>query len=59
MHQFFILDQQEIDTKIKSLLKKETSKDGWSHLYQSGAEEWVLTRFHSDNFLLHESRRYW
>jgi hypothetical protein len=50
MHQFFICNQGEVESKLKSLAKTGTSTDGWTHYYvdNNSKEEWHLTRYDSE-----------
>jgi hypothetical protein len=50
MNQFFICNQDEIETKLKTLTKKGTSTDGWTDYYvdKNSNEEWHLTRYDSE-----------
>jgi len=50
MHRFFICSESEVDFKLKTLAKTETSVDGWTVHYQdmNTNEKWVLTRYHSE-----------
>ena len=34
---------------IRTLRKKATSKDGWSHFYESEGHQWVLTHYHPES----------
>jgi hypothetical protein len=50
MYQFFICNQDEVDSKIKTLAQTGTSDDGWTHFYvdKKTNEKWLLTRYHSE-----------
>jgi hypothetical protein len=50
MHQHFICNQNEIESKLKTLSKKGTSTEGWTDYYldNSSNEEWLLTRYNSE-----------
>ena len=50
MNQFFICNQNEVETKLKTLTKTGTSTDGWTHYYvdKNSNEEWHLTRYDSE-----------
>jgi hypothetical protein len=50
MHQFFICNQDEVETKLKTLTKTGTSTDGWTHYYidNNSKEEWHLTMYDSE-----------
>ena len=50
MHQFFICNQDEVETKLKTLTKTGASTDGWTHYYadKNSNEEWHLTRYDSE-----------
>jgi len=47
MNQFFICNENEVNLKLKSLTKAETSVDGWAIFYIDKAtnEKWLLTRY--------------
>jgi immunity protein 27 of polymorphic toxin system len=50
MHQFFICNQDEVDSKLATLTKTGTSDDGWTDYYidKNSNEEWLLTRYNSE-----------
>ncbi len=50
MHQFFICNQGEVETKLKTLAKTGTSTDGWTAYFidKNSNEEWHLTRYDSE-----------
>ena len=50
MHQFFICNQDEVETKLKTLTKTGSSTDSWTHYYvdKNSNEEWHLTRYDSE-----------
>ncbi|MBZ5857751.1 hypothetical protein [Flavihumibacter profundi] len=50
MHQFFICNQDEVETKLKTLTQTGTSTDGWTNYYidKNSYEEWHLTRYDSE-----------
>ena len=50
MYQLFICNQNEVETKLKTLTKKGTSIDGWTHFYvdKNSNEEWHLIRYDSE-----------
>jgi len=50
MRQFFICNQSEIESKLKTLSKKDTSYEGWIEYYldKNSNEEWLLTRYNSE-----------
>src|SRR5450755_3813586 len=50
MGKFFINNQDEIENKLKTFTKINTTDDGWTHFYKDEKtnEEWQLTRYHSE-----------
>jgi hypothetical protein len=50
MQPFFICNQDEVETKIRSLIESGTSTDGWTQYYfdKINNEEWHLTRYESE-----------
>jgi len=50
MHQHFICNQSEIESKLKTLSKKGTSAESWADYYydKNSSEEWLLTRYNSE-----------
>lgn len=50
MHQIFICNQDEVEIKLKTLIKTGTSTDGWTHYFveKNSNEEWHLTRYNSE-----------
>jgi hypothetical protein len=50
MYQFFICNQSEIESKLKTLSKKGTSAESWTDYYydKNSNEEWLLTRYNSE-----------
>jgi hypothetical protein len=50
MYQFFICNEDEVETKLKTLTKTGTSTDGWTHYFvdKNSNEEWHLTRYNSE-----------
>jgi len=50
MHQHFICNQNEIESKLRTLFKKGTSAESWTdHYYDKNSnEEWLLTRYNSE-----------
>lgn len=50
MQQFFICNQEEVDSKLRSLTKTGSSDDGWTDFCvdQTTHENWQLTRYHSE-----------
>jgi len=50
MHQFFICNEEEIKTKLKTLIKTGVSIDGWTDYYvdNNSNEVWHLTRYDSE-----------
>lgn len=50
MHQFFICNQNEVDSKVKTLTQTGTSDDGWTDFYvdKKTNENWLLIRYHSE-----------
>jgi hypothetical protein len=49
--QFFICNQDEVDSKLQTLTQTGSSDDGWTHHYvdRDTNEQWILTRYHSEN----------
>jgi len=47
MHQFFICNQDKIESKLKTFIKTKTSDDGWTDYYRDkySTDQWVLTRY--------------
>ncbi len=50
MHQFFICNQDDVKSKLQTLIKTGTSDDGWTHYYidKHSTEEWHLTYYNSE-----------
>ena len=50
MRQFFICNQSEIESKLKTLSKRGTSAESWTDYYydKNSNEEWLLTRYDSE-----------
>ncbi len=50
MHQYFICNQSQVDSKIKDLTKTGTSEDGWIEFYidKNTNDNWLLTRYNSE-----------
>jgi hypothetical protein len=50
MESYFICNQDEIESKLKNLIKTRSSQDGWTHYYldESTKEEWFLTTYGSE-----------
>lgn len=50
MSDFFICNQEAINTKLKSLQKTNVSEDGWTSYYinEHATEEWELTTYESE-----------
>lgn len=50
MLQYFIFNQVEIENKLNTLKKIQTTVDGWTEYYKDETtnEEWKLTRYHGE-----------
>ena len=50
MTQFFICNQDQVDSKLKTLTKTGTSREGWTDYYfdKNTNENWLLTRYDSE-----------
>jgi hypothetical protein len=50
MGQFFICNENEVNLKLKSFIKTETSADGWTIYYidKNTNEKWLQTRYKSE-----------
>lgn len=50
MHPFFICGQDEINSKLTTLIKTSVSEDVWTQHYTDRAtkEKWLLTQFHAE-----------
>lgn len=50
MTEFFICNQDNVNSKIQTLTKKGTSVDGWTEDYvdEDTNENWLLTRYNSE-----------
>lgn len=50
MHHYFICNQGDIDSKLRTLTKIGASKEGWTDYYidNNSNEEWHLTRYRSE-----------
>lgn len=46
----FICNQDEIASKLKTLIKTDVTDNGWTHHYtdQATNEKWLLTHYHSE-----------
>jgi immunity protein 27 of polymorphic toxin system len=50
MHPFFICNKDQIDAKLKKLVKVGTAADGWTHYYRDDytKEQWIFTTYKSE-----------
>jgi Immunity protein 27 len=50
MLQYFICNPTEIENKLKTFIKTQTTDGGWTHYYKDEKtnEEWQLYRYHSE-----------